>query len=219
MRAVVSMICGVAARACLAKCLHVSSSCYDYSFSCCVDLCGSLPWMEHCSSHHNLFAVCLLIWAMWIAASLAYFATSAPSPSHPSQEVVHGRYQVSSFSVSVLVGGHLQDWFPLTVLPWNLPAEPGIFTGTTPIFDSASSQAHQLAMNFKKDKIKWPNFCSCNTYNCKKPFICTFCFRKLTFDQLVFHCYSIPLRHRTLINYLLVQMADLLGHKPTLKQD
>ena len=138
---------------------------------------------------------------------------------HPSQEVVHGRYQVSSFSVSVLVGGHLQDWFPLTVLPWNLPAEPGIFTGTPPIFDSASSQAHHLAMNYKKDKIKWPSFCSCNTYNCKKPFICTFCFRKLTFDQLVFHCYSIPLRHRTLINYLLVQMADLLGHKPTLKQD
>ena len=48
----------------------------------------------------------------------------------------------SSFSATVLVGGHLQGWFPLTGLPWNLLAVPGIL-------DSTSSQAHELAMSLK----------------------------------------------------------------------
>ena len=36
---------------------------------------------------------------------------------------------------------------PLTGLPWNLPAMPGIYAGPPPTFDGTSSQAHQLAMS------------------------------------------------------------------------
>ena len=42
------------------------------------------------------------------------------------------------------VGGRLQGWFPLTGLPWNLPAVPGICAGCLPTLDCTSSQAHQL---------------------------------------------------------------------------
>jgi len=54
---------------------------------------------------------------------------------------------LSSFSVTVPVGGRLQGWFPLTGLPWNLPAVPGICAGLPPTLDGTSSQAHQLAMS------------------------------------------------------------------------
>ena len=48
-----------------------------------------------------------------------------------------------------LVGGHLQGYFPLTGLPWNLPAVPCIFVGPPPTFDGIHSQAYQLlAMSF-----------------------------------------------------------------------
>ena len=55
----------------------------------------------------------------------------------------------SSFSVTGLVGGSLQGWFPFTGLPYNLSAVPGICTGPPPTLDgtSTSSQAHQLAMS------------------------------------------------------------------------
>jgi len=49
----------------------------------------------------------------------------------------------------VLVGGHLQGWFLLTGLPWNLPAVPGIFAGPPPTFDGTSSQARQSVMDLK----------------------------------------------------------------------
>ena len=53
----------------------------------------------------------------------------------------------SSFSMAVLVGGRLQGWFPLTGLPWNCPAVPGICAGLPPTLDGTSSQAYQLAMS------------------------------------------------------------------------
>ena len=49
----------------------------------------------------------------------------------------------------VLVDGHLQGWFPLTGLSWNLPAAPYIFAGRLPTFDGTSSQAHLLGMSLK----------------------------------------------------------------------
>ena len=49
--------------------------------------------------------------------------------------------------MTVLVGRCLQGWFPLIGLPWNLPAMPGIFTGSPPTFDGTSSKACQLAMS------------------------------------------------------------------------
>ena len=52
MLAVVSMICGVATRACLAMGLHASSG-YLFAFDCSADLCGSLPWTDHYFSDHN----------------------------------------------------------------------------------------------------------------------------------------------------------------------
>ena len=51
----------------------------------------------------------------------------------------------------VLGVGRLQGWFPLTGLPWNLHAVPGIFAGQPPTFDGTSSQAHQLGMNLNPD--------------------------------------------------------------------
>jgi len=47
----------------------------------------------------------------------------------------------------VLVGGQLQGWFPLTGLPWNLPAVPYIFVGAPLTFDGTSSQALLLPMS------------------------------------------------------------------------
>ena len=33
--------------------LACGSSCHNYSIIvCCADLCGSLPWMDHCFGHH-----------------------------------------------------------------------------------------------------------------------------------------------------------------------
>ena len=54
---------------------------------------------------------------------------------------------LNSFSVMVPVGRHLQGWFPLTGLPWNLPAVPGICARPPPTLDGTSSQGHQLAMS------------------------------------------------------------------------
>jgi len=43
-------------------------------------------------------------------------------------------------------------WLPLTGLPWNLPAVPGICAGPPATLDGTSSQAHQLAMSFNGAK-------------------------------------------------------------------
>ena len=59
----------------------------------------------------------------------------------------------SSISLIVLVGGCLQDWFPLTELPWNLPAVPGIIAEPIPTFGGTSSQAHELAMSLAMSSI------------------------------------------------------------------
>ena len=57
--------------------------------------------------------------------------------------------------MTVPVGGGLQGWFPLTRLPWNLPAVPGICTGPPPTVDGTSSQAHQLAMSLNWVNTGW----------------------------------------------------------------
>ena len=107
---------------------------------CSNDLCGSLPWTYHCFGHHNLFVVCLLSWAFWITTLVAYFTNSVPSPPKKWFAVATGSGKFlhwSSFSAMVLVGGHLQGWYPLI--------------GPPTTFDSISSQA-QLAMSLKKCK-------------------------------------------------------------------
>ena len=48
----------------------------------------------------------------------------------------------TSFSVTMLVVGHLQGWFPLKGLLWNLLTVPYIFTGPPTTFDDTSSRAH-----------------------------------------------------------------------------
>ena len=60
--------------------------------------------------------------------------------------------------MTVWVGGCLQGWFPLTGLPWNLPAVPGIFMGPPPTFDGTSSQAYQVAMSLIKI-LKYKELC------------------------------------------------------------
>ena len=52
----------------------------------------------------------------------------------------------------VLVGGCLQGWFPLTGLPWNLPAVPGILAGPLSTFDGISSHACLLAMSLNSNR-------------------------------------------------------------------
>ena len=44
-------------------------------------------------------------------------------------------------------------WLPLTGLPWNLPAVPGICSGPSPTLDGTSYQAHQLVMSFNVLKL------------------------------------------------------------------
>ena len=50
MHPAVSMICGLATRACFAMCLYVSTIIIE--FVCYSNLCGFLPWMDHCFGHH-----------------------------------------------------------------------------------------------------------------------------------------------------------------------
>ena len=101
-------------------------------------------YLEQITTLVTMFAVCLLSWALWITALVAYFANSAPSPSHPSQEVVHGRSQVREVSGA---GWCLLLGLVPARLPWNLLVIPGIFMGIPPIFHGTGSQAHQLAMS------------------------------------------------------------------------
>jgi len=130
---VVSMICGVAPRDCLAMCLHVSSSCHTYScmfcwsfgitnldrsllwssylqFACSVKLCGSRLWSPILPIQHPALPTPQRKWFMVGIGSCNFLHWSV-------------------FSVIVLIGGHLQSWFLLTGLLWILPAVPGIFAG------------------------------------------------------------------------------------------
>ena len=51
---------------------------------CCADLDRSLSWTDHCVV--TILAICLLNLALWVAALVAYFANSVPSPSHPHRK-------------------------------------------------------------------------------------------------------------------------------------
>ena len=76
----------------------------------------------------------------------------------------------SSFSVTVLVGGHSQDWFPLTWLPWNLHAACRILIEPPPTSDGTSSYAHLLAMSLKPKK---PDSSTIHFYS-EHSFVCNF---------------------------------------------
>ena len=153
MHPAVSMICAVAARACLAMCLHASSS------------------------HHNN-CICLFHWSLWITAldgSLLWspylqFACSIdlcglllllpimpnqclalPTP-HRKWLMVGNRFlHWTSFNVMVLVGGHLQGKLSLTGLPWNVPAMPGNCVcggGGAPTFDGSQFSSSSIGNEF-----------------------------------------------------------------------
>ena len=142
----ISLICGVATRACLAIHYHVGSSRHYLLLS--VQLIFVDCYLRWIIALVTIFAVFLLSWALWITALVAYFANSVPSPSHPSYcrkwpmvGVGPGKFlHWNSFSMRVLVGGCLQGLFLLTELPWNLLAVPGNFAGAPPTFDGTSSQ-------------------------------------------------------------------------------
>jgi len=147
----VSMICGIAARACLPMCLHMSSS--DLNFSCLLHwslwittLNRSLPWSPY----------------MQCACSVELYRSLLWSPilliQHPDLPTPHMRWFMvgiwagkflywSSFSVTGQVGGRLRCWFPLTGLPWNPPAVHGLCIGPLPAFAWTKSQAYQLVMS------------------------------------------------------------------------
>ena len=117
---------------------HMSSNRHN----CCCLRCWSL-WIL---ALVTIFAVCLLSWALWITVLVAFFANAAFSTPHRKWFMVGIRsgkfFYWSSCALTVLVGGRLQGWFPLTRLPWNLPGVPGIFAGHPP-----TCQAHQSAMS------------------------------------------------------------------------
>ena len=63
----VSKICGVTTRACLAlPCACIWALVAIIAVVCSTDLCGSLPWPDHCFGHQ---AVCLLSWQCWLVAA------------------------------------------------------------------------------------------------------------------------------------------------------
>ena len=131
----VSMICGVASRACLATaCACIRALVAILSVVCSAGPYGSLPWMDHCFGHH----ICSLL------AQLSFVDHCF--------DCLFWQFSVQPFPT--LVGGCLQGWFLLTGLPWNLPVVPGIFVGPPPTFDVTSSQANHLAMSFKR-KQNW----------------------------------------------------------------
>ena len=99
----------------------------------------------------TIFTVCLLCWFLWITASVTYFANLSAQLFPPLKGIVImvgtrlGQYlHWISFSVTGLAHGHLQGWFLLTELPWNLPAVQCLFVGTPTTFDCTSSQARPL---------------------------------------------------------------------------
>ena len=95
---------------------------------CCADLCDR--YLGPITALVTIFAICLLSWALWITAFSAYLPIQRPALPTPHRKwfiVGFGsgkflRWGSFTFSVTVLADGHLRDWFPLTGLPWNLPA-------------------------------------------------------------------------------------------------
>ena len=86
---------------------------------------GSLLWGDHCFGC-QLFAFALIpCWSLQITALVVDFANLGQGSFQVADKYLHW----SSFSVRVLVAGHLQGWFLLTRLSWNLPAAPCIFAG------------------------------------------------------------------------------------------
>ena len=103
---------------------------------CSAFLCGSLPWTDHCFDHH----ICsLLAQLSFVGHSFGRLFCQFSAQSFPGRKWFmvgngYGKFlHWSSISVTVLIGGRLQGWFPLTGLPWNLPALPGIFAGLPPV--------------------------------------------------------------------------------------
>ena len=152
MHPAVSRICGLAARACFAMCLHLGSTVARIAVVCCADLYGSLPWTDHCFCHHigSLLAQFSFVDRCFGGLILPILCPALPNP-HRKWFMVgigSGKFlHLSSFSLTVPVGGCLQGWFLLPGLPWNLPAVPGICTGPPPTLYGTSSQARQLAMS------------------------------------------------------------------------
>ena len=124
---------GVAPRACLAICLHVSSSHHNrscllrWSLSLCITtLHGSLLWSPY-------------FWFVCSAELCGSLLWSSILPiQHPALPTPHRKWFMvgiqsgkflhwSFFNATVLVGGNLHGWFPQTGLPWNLFAVPGIW--------------------------------------------------------------------------------------------
>ena len=105
----VSMICGVAAGACLAlPCLTCMCA-----VVCSADLCGSLPWTDHCFGHH----ICsLLAQLSFLDHCFGCLFLPIQRPALPTSQmkwfVVRNRsvkfLNWSLFSVTVLAGGCLQ---------------------------------------------------------------------------------------------------------------
>ena len=142
----------LAIRACLAVCLHVSSSRHNCSFlfrwSLITTLDGALPW-----SPYLQFAC-----SVELCGSLLWSPIQCPSLPTPHRKwfmwgIRSGKFlHWSSFIVMVLIGGRLQGWVLLTGLLWKLAAVPGIFFRSPRTFDGTTSQAHQLALNLNRVK-------------------------------------------------------------------
>ena len=107
------------------------------------------------------------------SASRKFFCQFSAQPFPSLWRLVHGRYWVRKVTPLKFLHcdsagwtGHLQGWFLLTGLPWNLPAVPRIFMGSSTTFDGTSSEAHQLAMSLIgnhqqyicKNVTVWPNY-------------------------------------------------------------
>lgn len=111
------------------------------------DLCGSLSSIDHCFGHHNNFH--LLAQLGFFTALVAYchfsiqpFPPLIGTSSHTVSTGLGKLLHWTSFSVTMLVVGNLQGWFPLKGLLWNLLTVPYIFTGPPTTFDGTSSLAH-----------------------------------------------------------------------------
>ena len=145
--------------ACLAICLHLSSSRYNCScllrsslqittlggsllwspylqFACSVELCGSLLWSSIYQFSAQPFPPLPTPHRKWFMVGIG------------SSKFLHR----SSFAVTVLVGGSLQSRFPPTGLPWNILAVPGILAGPLSTFDGISSHACLLAMSLNSNR-------------------------------------------------------------------
>ena len=113
---------------------HVLARVAIIAVACSADLCGSLPWIDHCFGHHICsfnaqFEHCRLPVLLWLPI-LPIQCLALPNPQRNWFMVVikSGKFlRRVSFSVMAPVGDHLQGWFSLTGLPWNLPSMTGNF--------------------------------------------------------------------------------------------